>query len=552
MKKTIRPLLALAALSVSEPVIAEIDLNRLVKTQQDLENNTRQENKVAKKDVYSKTESFNLNDIEFTVEEHCFELDDLIIENNFITEVSVEGIRSKIAGRCLGVAGVEKLANVLQDYFINSGYITTRIEIPSQNLATKKLKLEVIPGRIESVVLQNNDVKEWILPFKSGQILNLRDIEQGLEVLQKTPGLNIGVNIEPGSLTGYSIVVINMERTANWNARTWVNNWGDEGTGKNLFGVAGYFYNLAKMNDVFYLSGTSNAQQVRGRYNSLSTYYSLPYGYWDYEFFYSNTQSRQLINIGPYDFNYRGKSQNLSLKTSRIVYRDRDKKVALTAELLRRKVGYKLEDVELALQKRDMTNLRFGINFKRNIPGALLDASFSYQRFLPWLGAEATPDMKSGDVSQQSNVLNLDISYTRLLNLSRIDSYYELRLGTQYTPDSLTLQDQFSIGDRWNVRGFENSAGIYGNKGLYAQNTINFITGLNNVEWYVGTDYGAIFKDKNVQESINNRQLMGAATGLKGSIKTLSYDISLSKPLVYPRDLNADKYNINFNISYQL
>lgn len=552
MKKTIRPLLALAVLSASESTTADINLNRLVKSQQDLENNTRQENKLVKKDVYSKVERLTLNNIDFPVEEHCVEVDGLIIEGNFINDARIKEVESKIVGRCLGTKGIEQLANVLQDYFINSGYITTRIEIPNQDLTTRKLKLAVVPGRIEKVLLDNSGVKEWILPFKSGQILNIRDIEQGLEVLQKTPGVKVGINIEPGSLAGYSNVVINMERVTNWNARTWVNNWGDAGTGKNLFGVAGYLYNLTKMNDVFYLSGTANAEQVSGRYKSVSTYYSIPYGYWDYEFFYSDTQSRQIINIGPYDFNYLGKSENLSLKASRTVYRDQDKKVALSAELLRRKVGYKLEDIELALQKRNMTNLRLGANFKRNIPGALFDTTFSYQRFMPWLGAEATPDMKSGDVSRQSHVLNLDMSYTTLLNIPWVDSYYELRLGTQYSPDSLTLQDQFSIGDRWNVRGFENSAGIYGNKGFYAQNTANVITGLSNLEWYLGSDYGAIFKDKAVQDSIKNRQLIGAVTGLKGSINALSYDLSLSKPLFYPRELNADKVNLNFNISYQL
>ncbi|MFT4274595.1 MAG: ShlB/FhaC/HecB family hemolysin secretion/activation protein [Pantoea sp.] len=551
MKNTLRPLLTSLILGVSEQVAAEVDLNRLVKTQQDLENSTRQENKLVKKDVYSKVEGSDIKSIDFPAEENCVELDALIINNDFLDDANIKKIISQIAGRCLGTAGIETLANTLQDYYINAGYVTTRIQIPSQDLATRKLVVDVVPGRIENILIKDNDIRKWILPFTSGEILNVRDIEQGVEVLQKVPGLNIEINIEPGSKAGYSNVVMSTGRLINWNARTWINNWGDKATGKYLLGGAGYLYNLSKMNDVFWLSGTTNADRKSGRYNSISSYYSIPYGYWDYEIFYSNSHSRQLINIGPYGFNYIGDSESLSLKAARTVYRDRDKKVALSAELLRRKVAYKLEDVELVLQKRNMTNLRLGINFKRNMPGAILDTTLSYQRFFPWLGAEETPDMQSGDVSKQSNVLNLDINYTRLVNVLWTDAYYELRLGAQYSPDALTLQDQFSVGDRWNVRGFENSAGLYSDKGIYSQNTLNFITGFSNLEWYLGTDFGAIFKGNNQRDGIDYQQLLGATVGLKGSIKALGYDVSLSKPLLYPQSVNADKVNFNLNISYQ-
>lgn len=232
-----------------------------------------------------------------------------------------------------------------------------------------------------------------------------------------------------------------------------------------------------------------------------------------------------------------------------MVYRDNDKKLTFNTELLRRKVNYKLENVELELQKRDMTNLRVGVNYKRNMPGALLDTTLSYQRFLPWLGAERTPDMKSGDVSSHSNIVAIDGNYTRLLNLPLVDAYYEMHFGGQYSPSALTLQDQITIGDRSNIRGFENSNVIYGDNGLYVQNTINFITGLSNIEWYVGNDYGAIFHHHNGQE---NKNLVGATTGLKGNITSLGYDVSLSKPLIYPSHLHADNLIVNFTLYYQL
>jgi hemolysin activation/secretion protein len=74
--------------------------------------------------------------------------------------------------------------------------------------------------------------------------------------------------------------------------------------------------------------------------------------------------------------------------------------------------------------------------------------------------------MRSGDVSNKSQMMNLNINYVKWLAVLPTAAYYEMNIGAQYSPDNLTLQDQFTIGGRWSVRGFENSNGIYGNKGF--------------------------------------------------------------------------------------
>jgi len=551
MKNTIQPLLILCSLGIAEQVIADVDLNRLTKAQQELDKSLRLETQVSKKDVYSKVEAFTINNIEFPIEESCIEVDELVLDNDFLNDTNIKKIKADVTGRCLGPNGIWKLASTLQDYFIKSGYITTRVEVPDQDLSSKKLVLVVVPGRIEDIIIKNNDVKNWILPFKSDQILNVRDLEQGVETLQKVPSLNVKIDIEPGNKNGFSHVVIDTGRKKNWNIRAWANNWGDEGTGQNLIGGAAYLYNLTKMNDIFSLSGTTNAEHETGRYKSVSAYYSVPFGYWDFDLFYSKSQSRQSLNIGPFAFNYFGDTEYSSLKASRTVYRDTDKKITLSSELFHRKVSNRLEDIELVLQKRDMTNLRFGLNLKKNITGALLDTTLTYQRFIPWFGAKETPDMKTGDVSKLSNVFNFDVDYTKLLNNLPVSAYYNLKLGAQFSPHSLTVQDRFTIGDRWSVRGFESTAaGLDGDKGAYAQNTISIMTGFKNLEWFFGADYGVVFKDKSI--NLRHKHLLGMTTGFKGYFKSFGYGISVSKPLNYPQALSPDKYNVNFNIFYQL
>jgi len=45
---------------------------------------------------------------------------------------------------------------------------------------------------------------------------------------------------------------------------------------------------------------------------------------------------------------------------------------------------------------------------------------------------------------------------------------------------------------------------------------------------------------------------MGGIVGIKGGIKALEYDASLSTPIIYPGNLDVDNYTLNFYLSYQL
>ncbi|WP_142890572.1 POTRA domain-containing protein, partial [Klebsiella pneumoniae] len=118
-----------------------------------------------KKDVFSQAVEKTAVDSDFPPEMPCYNIDELVLENDFLDDLWIHKIKKRVAGMCLGVNGLQKAAVVLQDHFINSGYITTRVEIPSQDLLTKKLKLRVIPGKISKVIIADNDISTWGLPF---------------------------------------------------------------------------------------------------------------------------------------------------------------------------------------------------------------------------------------------------------------------------------------------------------------------------------------------------------------------------------------------------
>ncbi|ELY3083744.1 ShlB/FhaC/HecB family hemolysin secretion/activation protein [Klebsiella aerogenes] len=527
---------------------ADVQLGRLIKEQQSNDNASLQDRKIEQKDVYSDATTKKHTDSTFPQETPCFQINELILNNDFLDNNGLKGIKNKVIGKCLGMNGLKKAAVLFQDYYINAGYITTRVEIPSQDLSTKKLNLTVVPGRISEIVVADNDVSRWILPFSDGDILNIRDLEQGLENIQRTPEVDVKINILPGAENGTSKVLINPQRKKKWSLRASYNNFGDKSTGSELIGGTSYLYNVTGLSDLFYLAGTGSHT---GGYKNVSTYYSVPFGYSEFSLYYSKSKSHQGIDIGAYTFDYVGETEYFSLKGNRMLYRNVNSKLSTSAELIRRKYDYTLGGTELVLQKRDMGNVRLGLNYKRNFTGAALDSTLSWQRFTKAFGGTDTPDMRTGTVSKKSQIVNLNVNYVKWLTMLPTNTYYELNFGAQYSPDNLTLQDQFTIGDRWSVRGFQNSDGIYGNKGFFLQNTLNVVTGYKGLIPYIGADYGQIIGELPSQ-NLSGKKLMGGILGVKGSVRALEYDGSISAPFIYPHDLDVDKYKINFNLAYQI
>ena len=526
---------------LSFQVSSKDNLDILIKQQKNSDEEMFRAHKLEKKDVYSNTERYTFDVGELPQEKNCFIIERVELVQDFLRGKFTSDVNKAVAGHCVGSIGVQKISAALQDYYINAGFITTRISIPSQDIANGQLKLKVNAGRIEKTVVEGNDVSELVLPFQKNDILNIRDIEQGLENIQRVPGVDVKINIEPGTLDGYSIVHIDTQRGKTWSVRTSYNNWGNEDTGRYQASAVAYLFNAAKMSDLFYVAGT---RSTTGQYENVSGYYSFPLGYWDYGFFYSKSKSQQVIPLSYFSLDYVGNSEYWSAKTSRAIYRDKSKKFSGSVELIRRKSAYTMNGEELILQARDMGNVKLGLNYKHQLPGAYLDSTLSWQRFTTWFGGTRTPDMEYGDVSPVSNVFNFEGSYTRQIKTG----FYNTAFMAQYAPDELTLQDQITVGDRWSIRGFENSAGMSGNDGFYIKNTLTYPVMSGKASFYAGLDYGQVYQDPAHGDEI----IIGSAVGIDGNFNSLEYNVSVSTPLKYPNEMHIDKINLNFNFSYQM
>ncbi|KAG1288774.1 hypothetical protein G6F64_014079 [Rhizopus arrhizus] len=89
----------------------------------------------------------------------------------------------------------------VQNAIIERGYVTTRILAAPQDLKTGVLTLTVVPGRVNAIRFAAGEGRPpalWnTVPVAHGDVLNLRDIEQALENLQRVPTASVDIQIAP-------------------------------------------------------------------------------------------------------------------------------------------------------------------------------------------------------------------------------------------------------------------------------------------------------------------------------------------------------------------
>ena len=107
----------------------------------------------------------------------------------------------------------------MQQAILSRGYIITRALLPEQDLSSRTLRLALVPGVVRQVKLA--DPSMWgtwksAFPTRSGDLLNLRDLEQGLEQMKRIASQDADMQIEPTDTPGESDVVVTVTRRKPW------------------------------------------------------------------------------------------------------------------------------------------------------------------------------------------------------------------------------------------------------------------------------------------------------------------------------------------------
>jgi hemolysin activation/secretion protein len=122
-------------------------------------------------------------------------------------------VLSAYLGQCLIAEEVNALLGDLNRWYQQRGWTTTRVYAAEQDITGGELVLRVVVGRIEGYRYNDKDADDrltYAFPEEAGGYLNLRDLEQGLENLNRVPSQEAKFQLYPGKEPGTSVVVVEM------------------------------------------------------------------------------------------------------------------------------------------------------------------------------------------------------------------------------------------------------------------------------------------------------------------------------------------------------
>lgn len=465
-------------------------------------------------------------------------------------------------GRCLGTAGINIVMKRVQNAIIGRGYVTTRVLSAPQDLNLGTLTLSVVPGRFREAMFSDaagaHPAIANALPLRSGGMLNLRDIEQGLENLQRVPTVSADIKIAPadgeGAAPGQSDLMIDWKQRSPVRASLTLDDAGSRGTGKLQANATLSLDNPLGLNELFYVSAGRGVFNGKGKDTySWTAHYDVPYGYWLFGATASAYDYSQSI-LGAYEsYDYSGESRNAEVRVDRLLLRNAKVKFGVYGRGWQRTSRNFIDDTEIEVQRRRTSGWELGLTHKQFIGPATFDATLAYRRGTGAFHALRSPEEMAQawdptlplDGTSRMKVITADAQFGLPFQLGKQRLRYTAAWRAQWNRTPLSPQDRFAVGGRYTVRGFDGESSLSGERGWLLRNDLSLGIG-GGQEFYVAGDYGRIGGPSAQWQS--GRDLAGAALGLRGGWQQLSWDgfvgSTLHKPDNYPTDYTTFGFSL--------
>jgi hemolysin activation/secretion protein len=508
-------------------------------------------------------------------ESPCFRIDQIELLGNDLQRfdwlpaalAGPQGDDSPLASRsgiCLGTQGISLVLQRAQNAMVARGFITSRVAVTTQDLSGGKLSLSVLPGRIHAVrfvPVEGSSTfptpAQHAFLLQSGDILNLREVEQALENFKRVPSADADIQIEPApsaAAPNQSDLVIRYRQGTPVRVSASLDDSGSASTGKYQASTTLSWDNPLGLNDLFYATlnhdaggGDTNARGAVGGTQGGTVHYSLPVGYWTAGATASRSRYYQNVVGTNQDYTYRGTSETIEVKLSRIVWRNAVGKTTASLKGFQRRSNNFIDDTEVMVQRRVVGGWELGAGHKLFLGAATLEGNLAYKRGTTDFDAIAAPEELTGEGTARFSLwvadANLALPFAWASQQWRFNT--SLRVQDNQTP--LTPQDRFAIGSRYTVRGFDGVNSLSAERGWLVRNDLGLALGQSGQEIYFALDCGSV--DGPSAALLAGKQLTGAALGLRGGFKHLQYDLFVGAPVDKPTGFRTASETAGFSLT---
>jgi hemolysin activation/secretion protein len=521
------------AMAQDQPVTSDQQQQRQ-RTQQQAEDRQARENAPAARLSEKAATDFHHRDL--PSETSCVDIRQIRLQGERSDAFGfVQRYLDRYAGRCIGHEGLSLIVRRAGDLVISRGYVTTRVGLGRQDLANGVLTLTLVPGLIHAIRMADHTPAgdwRWALPMRPGDLLNLRDIEQGVEQMKRLPSQDVDIDIAPADDTGQSDLVIAVKRSKPWRVVATLDDSGATATGLYQAGISLGIDNPIRANDMLSLGITHDAFNGDGRgTQGFNVNYSVPRGNWLFTASTYGYRYHQTVAGSAQTFRSSGTSRAFDFGIQRLLHRDHYSRTAVELHVGKRWAHSYIEDVELDSQHRDETSVEAALTHRRYLGNAQLDLRVAEHVGVPWFGGQHDAAGRGADdPTFNYRLATLDLSLGVPFKLGGSVAQWSSEFHAQYSNSQLYGDQFIAIGGRYTVRGFQGDQTLAAARGWYWRNSFTAPIGNWPLAWYAGIDTGRVSGPGTLYIP-GNTTLAGGFFGLRGNYRQLSWDAFIGKPL---------------------
>ena len=301
--------------------------------------------------------------------------------------------------------------------------------------------------------------------------------------------------------------------------------------------------------DQLTLNVGNNANATQNRYNNRSNgiYWDVPLGYVGLQL--GATSSSYLQTLPGYvsDLSYTGQTREHFINLSDVIYRNSNSKGTLNLKLARKRSDSYIDGTEIDVQRKDYLYAELGWTHRYYRADQQYTLGLNYKTGLPELSNVTGYVYGEPDWNGQFTVWTLNASASIPFQFGHTQWHYNGTLKVQRGSRSLPASEYFSIGNRYTVRGTDETYGLSAEDGLLLRNDIAYRYAPNQ-HIYLGLDWG-LTHGPSVSHA-QGRSMAGAVIGAKGYYKGLSYDLNAGYPIHRPKRVHQNGPAITGSLSY--
>ena len=457
------------------------------------------------------------------------------------------------------VSDITNIRNAFQRKLLDKGFVTSQVYIPEQNLNAGTLQFMVMPGRVEDIRYSASSAHgPWRTAFsvRPGDILNIRDVEQGLEQMKRVSSQSVTMKLLPGTSVGTSIIELTIKQDKPVHGSISIDNSGLESTGVYQGSFTSSFDQVFRANDTFTMSlsgDLSGSGSIKGT-RAASLNYVIPHGKDTFSLSFSKSRYHQTIQSNPYDFTYSGKSTTMKAKWNHVWSRTQREKRAFDISISTRHNHRFVNDMEIPVQALRTTSMEFGVSNRKYIGNATLYSRLGFQWGIGALGAQ--PEHKAsvamGGPTSRYHMWLVDVDYRKPFIMGHRPASFTSSFHGQWVQGGKRVYsvDTINIGNRYSIYGFDGEYTLIGDSGWYVRNEVSSVIPRLNTEVYLGLDVGAVYGKST--EALVGKTIAGTALGVRGNYASgLLFDAFVSTPLYKPQGYHTKKFYSGFTIGYR-